>query len=163
MSADRKLFILTGVLIGIGIVFSYTLSTYTVLLFGYNDFHFILRQTIFGVGSIFIMWSLAQLDPDIWLHRLGLTLFIGGLLLMVAMPFLPENLVTEVGGAKRWIKLFGFSVAPVEVFKVGFVYFLAWSFSRKLGYHDGMGVKAELKRFLPYAIVFILVMFLIAI
>ena len=67
-----------------------------------------------------------------------------------------------MGGAKRWIKLFGFSLAPVEIFKVGFVYFLAWSFSRKLGHHGNMGVKEELKRFLPYAVVFVLVMFLIA-
>lgn len=160
---DRILFLLTGTLIAIGILFAYTLSTYTVVLFDYNDFHFVLRQLIFGLGSILIMWSLAQLDPDIWLHRMGLILFIGGFILMAAMPFLPGTLVTEVGGAKRWIKLFGFSLAPVEFFKVGFVYFLAWSFSRKLGYHDGIGLKAEMIRFLPYAVIFVLVMFLIAI
>jgi cell division protein FtsW len=55
------------------------------------------------------------------------------------------------------------SIAPVEFFKIGFVYFLAWSFSRKLGHHGGMGVKEEFKRFFPYAALFILVMFLIAI
>jgi cell division protein FtsW len=160
--ADKTLFIITGILITCSIVFAYTLSTYTVVLFGYNDFHFVLRQLIFGIGSITVIWMLAQLDPDVWLHRMGLILFFGGLILMVAMPFLPGSLVTEVGGAKRWIKLFGFSLAPVEIFKVGFVYFLAWSFSRKLGHHDNMGVKEELKRFMPYAVVFILVMFLIA-
>jgi cell division protein FtsW len=71
--------------------------------------------------------------------------------------------VSEVGGAKRWIKVFGMSIAPVEFFKIGFVYFLAWSFSRKLGHHGGMGIKEEFKRFFPYAALFILVMFLIAI
>ncbi len=161
--ADRKLFLLASALIAISILLSYTLSSYTVLLFGYNDFHFVMRQAVFGVVSIVIMWSLAQLDPDVWLNRLGFTLFFGGLILMVAMPFLPSYLVTEVGGAKRWIKFFGFSLAPVEFFKVGFVYFLAWSFSRKLGHHGGMGVKEEFKRFFPYAVIFILVMFLIAI
>lgn len=82
---------------------------------------------------------------------------------MAVMPFLPSFFVSEVGGAKRWIKLFGMSIAPVEFFKIGFVYFLAWSFSRKLGHHGGMGVKEEFKRFFPYAALFILVMFLIAI
>lgn len=159
---DKKLFILTGALITIGIILSYTLSSYVVLLLDYDDFHFVLRQMIFGVLSILIMWSLAQLDPDVWLHRLGLLLFFGGMALMVFMPFFPSWLVSEVGGAKRWIKVLGFSLAPVEFFKVGFVYFLAWSFSRKLGHHGGMGVFAELKRFLPYAFIFILVMFLIA-
>jgi cell division protein FtsW len=82
---------------------------------------------------------------------------------MVAMPFLPSYFVSEIGGAKRWIKVLGMSIAPVEFFKIGFVYFLAWSFSRKLRHHGGMGVKEEFKRFFPYAALFVLVMFLIAI
>lgn len=160
---DKKLFLLTTALITIGVICSYTLTAYTVVLFDYNDFHFVLRELIVAILSIFIMWGLAQLDPDIWLHRLGLALFFGGIALMIIMPFLPAFLVSEVGGAKRWIKLAGFSVAPVEYFKIGFVYFLAWSFSRKLGHHANMGVIEEFKRFLPYAAIFILVMFLIAI
>jgi cell division protein FtsW len=67
-----------------------------------------------------------------------------------------------VGGAKRWIKLAGFSLAPVEFFKVGFVYFLAWSFSRKLGHHNGMGLLNEFKRFMPYGVFFVMAMFIIA-
>lgn len=160
---DKKLFILTTILITVGIICSYTLSAYTVILFEYGSFHFVVREMLISFISILIMWMLAQLDPDVWLHRLGLTLFWGGMLLMIVMPFLPSFLVSEVGGAKRWIKLAGFSLAPVEFFKVGFVYFLAWSFSRKLGHHGGMGVKEEFKRFLPYAVIFIVVMFLIAI
>lgn len=160
---DKKLFLLTTALITIGIICSYTLSAYTVILFEYNTFHFVVRELIVGILSIILMWSLAQLDPDVWLHRLGLALFFGGMLLMVVMPFLPASLVSEVGGAKRWIKLFGFSLAPVEFFKIGFVYFLAWSFSRKLGHHANMGVIEEFKRVSPYAGVFLIAIFLIAI
>jgi len=82
---------------------------------------------------------------------------------MLIMPFLPSSLVSEVNGAKRWIKILGLSLAPVEFFKIGFVYFLAWSFSRKLGHHGGMGLVEEFKRFAPYAGVFVVVMFLIAV
>ena len=159
---DKKLFLLTTALITIGIICSYTLSAYTVILFEYNDFHFVGRELTVAVISIVLMWGLAQLDPDVWLHRLGLWLFFGGIMLMLIMPFHPASLVSEVGGAKRWIKLFGFSLAPVEYFKIGFVYFLAWSFSRKLGHHANMGVMEEFKRFFPYAAIFVLVMFLIA-
>lgn len=160
--ADRKLFTLVAVLIGISVILSYTLSAYTTLLFQVNEFHFAIRQSIYGLLSISVLWILAQLDPDKWLKPIGFTLFIGSTLLMVAMPFLPEFLVSEVGGAKRWIKLFGFSLAPVEFFKIGFVYFLAWSFSRKLGHHAGMGLKQEFIRFMPYGVVFIGAMFMIA-
>ncbi|ADR34907.1 cell cycle protein [Sulfuricurvum kujiense DSM 16994] len=159
---DKKLFLLTTALITIGVICSYTLTAYTVVLFEYNSFHFVMRELIVAMISILIMWMLAQLDPDVWLHRLGLSLFFGGVVLMLVMPFLPASLVSEVGGAKRWIRLFGFSLAPVEFFKVGFVYFLAWSFSRKLGHHANMGIMEEFKRVAPYAAIFLLVMFLIA-
>ena len=162
MSADRKLFTLVSILIGIGILLSYTLTQYTVLLFDVNQFHFVIRQAIFGFLGIIIIFTLSQLDPDKWLKPIGFTLFFGSLILMIAMPFLPESIVSAVGGAKRWIKVAGFSLAPVEFFKVGFVYFLAWSFSRKLGHHDGMGIKNEFKRFLPYGVIFIMAMFIIA-
>lgn len=160
--ADRKLFTLVSILIAISVVLAYSLSAYVTILFGLNEFHFAIRQAIFALISITIMWSLSQLDPDKWLKPVGFTLFIGSALLMIAMPFLPEFLVSAVGGAKRWIKFFGFSLAPVEFFKVGFVYFLAWSFSRKLGHHDGMGIKQEFIRFAPYGVVFIGAMFIIA-
>jgi len=161
--ADRQLFILTVILIGVSIIFSYSLSSYIVVLFNYSDFHFVIRQGAFGLLSILIMWTLSQMNPDVWLKRLGLTLFIGSLLLMVAMPFMPSSLVSEVGGAKRWIKVAGFSLAPVEFFKVGFVYFLAWSFSRKLGHHGGMGIKQEFIRLAPYLVFFLFIMALIAV
>jgi len=160
--ADVRLFTLVSILIGISVILTYTLSAYTTLLFGVNEFHFAIRQSAFGLLSIFIIWLLAQGDPDKLLTPIGFTLFIGSAFLMIIMPFLPEFLVSAVGGAKRWIKLFGFSLAPVEFFKVGFVYFLAWSFSRKLGHHVGMGIKQEYIRFAPYGLVFIGAMFVIA-
>ncbi len=161
--ADRQLFIFTVILIGISILFSYSLSSYIVVLFGYSDFHFVIRQALFGVLSIFIMWGLAQLDPNIWLKRIGLFIFIGSLSLMLVMPLLPASIVSEVGGAKRWIKVMGFSLSPVEFFKVGFVYFLAWSFSRKLGHHGNMGIKREFIRLSPYLVIFAAIMALIAV
>ena len=163
MSADRKLFAIVAILIGVSIILSYSLSVYATLLFETNEFHFTLRQSIFGFLSITLMFVLSTLNPDKWLKPLGFTLFLGSFALMVAMPFLPEGLVSAVGGAKRWIKIAGFSLAPVEFFKIGFIYFLAWSFSRKLGYHNGMGLWVEFKRFFPYAIVFSIAMSIIAI
>ena len=160
--ADRKLFTLVAILIGIGIILSYSLSTYTTILFKTNEFHFAIRQAIFGTLSITIIWGLAQLNPDKWLSPIGFTIFISSALMMIFMPFLPESIVPAVGGAKRWIKLVGFSIAPVEFFKIGFIYFLAWSFSRKLGHHGGMGLGSEYKRFTPYALVFLGAIFIIA-
>jgi len=162
MTADRKLFTFVSILIACSVILSYTLAAYTTLLFNVNEFHFAIRQAIFAFLGIGIIFTLSQLNPDKWLQPIGFLLFFGSLILMIAMPFLPESVVSAVGGAKRWIKVAGFSLAPVEFFKVGFVYFLAWSFSRKLGHHDGMGLLNEFKRFIPYGVIFIGAMFIIA-
>jgi len=160
---DRALFVTASSLIAVSIVVIYSLSAYTIVLFDYAPLHFAVRQLVYGLFSIVLMWSIAQLDPDVWLGRIGFALFFGGLILMLAMPFMPASLVTEVGGAKRWIKFAGVSLAPVEFFKIGFVYFLAWSFSRKIRHHSTLGIKGEFRQFLPYAAFFLVVMVLIAV
>ena len=160
---DRTLFVIVAVLIAASTVVIYSLSAYTVVFFDYAPLHFALRQMAYGLFSILLMWAVAQLDPDVWLGRLGFFFFFLGLFLMLAMPFMPASLVTEIGGAKRWIHVAGVSFAPVEIFKIGFIYFLAWSYSRKIRHHSTLGIKGEFRQFLPYAAFFILVMLLIAV
>ncbi len=159
---DYILFYLSATLIIIGIVFSYSLSIYTVDYWDYNQFHFFLRQFITGVLSIIIMWTLAQIRPEKLIPYAGWFLFGFFLFLMVIMQFLPSSLVTESGGAKRWIRLPGVSLSPVEFFKIGFIYYLAWSFHRKLLALDKISFKQELKVLAPYGLVFGVAVFLIA-
>jgi cell division protein FtsW len=148
---DSKLFFLASTLILIGIIFSYSLSLYATIHFEASQFNFVRKQIVVGVLSIIIMYLLSRQDADDLIKTLGLTLFIGFLIALIAMPFLPESLTTSAGGARRWIRLPGFSIAPVEFFKIGFVYFLAWSFSRKIAPHEGsLKTKHEIKILAPY-------------
>jgi cell division protein FtsW len=163
LKADRTLFTLVAILISIGIIASYSLTTYTTILFNVNEFHFAIREIFFGFVSLIIMYILSQLDPNIWLKRIGFSLLIFSFIMMVAMPFLPKSLVHAVGGAKRWINLGGLSLAPVEFFKIGFVYFLAWSFPRKIVNKVNKSLKDELKLILPYGVFFVIVMYIIAV
>jgi len=142
---------------------SYSLSTYTVLIYHYDDFHFFIRQISAVFIGITLMALLSKLDPDRWFNRIGFTIFITFFLLMILMQFMPSSMVKAVGGAKRWIHIGPASIAPVEFFKVGFVFFLAWSFSRKLGNIGEVSLKEEFKIFMPYLSVFGIVVILIAI
>jgi cell division protein FtsW len=163
MTADRTLFYLVSFLIFLSVVFSLSLSSYTVLLYDYDSFHFFLRQLIAGTIGIVLMWYISQLDPDNMLHFLGFFFFFTFLFLMFIMHFLPDQFVTSAGGAKRWIRLPGFSIAPIEFFKIGFVYFLAWSFSRKVNINQQTSLKEEAVMFIPYMLVFLVVVFLTAV
>lgn len=162
MRTDKILFSLTALAIFTGIVFSLSLPVFTVLFLDYAEYHFFMRQALVGIVCISLIWLISQLDPDKYLIYIGFTIFLSCLLLMGVMHYLPESLVTSSGGAKRWIRLPGFSLAPVEFFKIGFVYFLAWSFARKLS-ETKKTLKEEMKLILPYVAVFVLVIYLIAV
>jgi len=162
MSADKTLFILTSFCIFVGIVFSLSLPIFANIYFGYSQNHFFIRQFSVGMFSILIMWSISQLNPQKHLTFIGFGIFFICLFLMGIMHYLPDSLVTSAGGAKRWIRLPGFSFAPVEFFKVGFVYFLAWSFARRLD-EKKKSLLEEIKIIFPYIAVFILVIYLIAV
>ena len=161
--ADYPLFILVSLLIIISIVFSYSLTIYTVEFFGYDEFHFFIRQAGVGIVAILIMWRFSLIDPDKIVEKVGMTLFIAFFLLMILMPFLPASMVTASGGANRWIRLPGISLSPVEFFKIGFIYFLSWSFHRKvLSKPKKIGLKDEIVLLSPYFLTFFVVVFIIA-
>ena len=162
MQADKWIFYSCVALIAIGIVFSLSLPVFTVLFFNYEPYHFFIRQLVVGAIGIFLMWGISRLDPDKSMVWIGFFLFGFCAIAMGAMHALPSSLVTDAGGAKRWIRLPGFSLAPVEFFKIGFVYFLAWSFARKI---DGSkkSLKQEFKLILPYMFLFLIAVYLIAI
>ncbi|BCD60833.1 MULTISPECIES: FtsW/RodA/SpoVE family cell cycle protein [unclassified Nitratiruptor] len=160
---DKRLFYIATAIIVVSMLASYSMTTYTTLFFGYSQFHFFIRQTLFGLAAIFIMWILAQFDPDKHAVPFGLGVFFLFFILMLTMHFLPSSIVTAVGGAKRWIKLPFISIAPVEFFKVGFVFFLAWSFSRKFQQTSTHPLWSELKLIVPYLVIFLIAVVSIAI
>ena len=160
---DKQL--LTGVIVlmTLSIIMSYSLSTYTVLHFHFQDLHFFIRQAASVLVGLVVMTLLSRLDPDIWFDRIGFMLFFLFFLLMVAMQFMPASMVRAVGGANRWIDLGPASIAPVEFFKVGFVFFLSWSFARKMMITKKLSLWVEFKMLLPYLFLFGVAALLIAV
>lgn len=160
---DKPLLMAVTALLTLSLVMDYSLSVYVVQHFHYESYHFLVRQAVaVAVGLLMMVW-LSRLDPDKWFVPIGITLFILSFILMIVMLFLPASLVHAVGGAKRWIHLGPISLAPVEFFKIGFVFFLSWSFKRKLGNKVKMPFREELKLFAPYLVLFVVAAVLIAV
>ena len=162
---DYILLLIASLLFIIGMIFSYSLSIFTVDYYDYNQFHFLIRQAFVGFIAIFIMFFFAHIKPEALFeqYKIGWILFGFFMILMTIMPFLPNFMVTQSGGANRWIRLPGFSLSPVEFFKIGFIYFLAFSFNRKFIGLSKVSFKEELKMLIPYFIVFSIAVFLIAV
>ena len=160
---DKPLLAAVMMLLTLSLIMDYSLSVYTVANFNYDDFHFFIRQSAAVFIGFIAMVILSKMDPDRWFSRVGLTLFLLFSLLMIAMQFLPSSIVNAVGGAKRWIHLGPMSIAPVEFFKVGFVFFLSWSFARKFIDIKKMNFLEEIKAFFPYIFLFILAVVIIAV
>lgn len=153
---SKRIFYSVIILLSISIVMVYSLSAYTVISFGYPPTHFLQRQIIAAIISILLMWTISQFNIDNFLPWFGWLLLIGSFACILIMPLLPESLASSAGGAKRWIRLAGFSLAPLEFFKIGFVFFLAWSFARRFSHTHQISHIEEIIKFFPYIVVFMI-------
>ena len=152
--ADKWIYIFVAVLMGIGVVFSYSLPIFIELKYGYSEYHFFIRFTIFSLLGLLIMYLLSQCNPRKCFKPIGGTLFIGGFLtiLLMATPILSPFCPT-IKGAKRWIDLGIARISPIEFFKIGLIYFFAWGFSTKLFTSHSRTLKEEMKDLTIFLIV----------
>ncbi len=162
--ADKVLFALTVIAITIGVVFTYSMSSYIVIHNEYSQFHFFIRQFITAIICIFLIGIISKSAPETALPKMGWSMFVIFTVIMAVMPILPGSIVPIINGAKRWIKLGPISISPVEFFKIGFVYFLAWSFTRKFYLNtQHRTIKEEFIIFAPYLLVLAIMAFLVVV
>ncbi|MGY3439470.1 MULTISPECIES: peptidoglycan glycosyltransferase FtsW [unclassified Marinovum] len=113
-------FILT--LFAIGILLGLAASPPLAAKNGFEPFHYVSRQAIFGGAALVAMMLTSMLSPVV-VRRLAV---IGFGLSFVALAFLPV-FGTDFGkGAVRWYSLGFASVQPSEFLKPGFVVVAAW-------------------------------------
>ena len=156
--ADILIFIIVTVLMIIGAVFSYSLPTFLEMRDNLSSFHFVIRYIGISIFGFAVMIFLATRDPDKWFNKIGWGIFILSSILLFAMPFLPHFLAPTINGARRWINFGILKLAPVEFFKIGFIFFLSFSFTRKVG---NQPLKEELIQLSYYFIFFSVFWFLI--
>ncbi len=147
--ADILIFIIVTVLMVIGAIFSYSLPVFLEMKKNLCEYHFVLRYIFASFLGFGFMILLSNLNPEKWFNILGWGIFIISGILLLVMPFLPHFLAPTINGARRWINLGFFKLAPVEFFKIGVIFFLSWSFTRKMG---NKKLNEELKQIIPYIV-----------
>ncbi len=147
--SDILIFIIITVLMIVGAVFSYSLPVFLEMRTHLGEFHFVLRYVFAAILGFIIMVIFSKMDPEKWFGIWGWVIFIVSGALLLIMPFLPDSLAPTINGARRWINLGFFKLAPVEFFKIGVIFFLSWSFTRKMG---NKTLKEELKQIVSYIV-----------
>ena len=109
---DQYLFIAITLLSIMGLVFLYSASQ--------ENFETTLKQSLFVVFGLILMFLISQLDPDFYKNNSLIFLLISILLVILTLL-----IGKEVNGAKRWLDLGLFTLQSSEVIKISLPVFLA--------------------------------------
>lgn len=124
----KTLLVLVIFLCLFGILMVYSASFYYAERTYNNKFFFLIKQMWGVVFGIIFMFFLSKIDHK-KLKKLSLTLLIISYILLI-LVFI-KGIGVENYGAKRWIKLPGFTIQPSEIAKFAFVLFCANYLSNK--------------------------------
>jgi len=89
---------------------------------GFDPFHYVQRQAVFGGAALVAMMLTSMMSPTL-VRRLAVLGFVAAFVALALLPFFG----TDFGkGAMRWYSLGFASVQPSEFLKPGFVVVAAW-------------------------------------
>ncbi len=129
LQIDKWLFSATTGLALFGVVMVYSASAVIAQQENHSQFHYVLKQTLWTSIGFLAMFIAMRFDYQNlnrrWIVYGSLILTI--LLLVAVFGFSPVN------GARRWIKLRGFSIQPSEIAKLVLALFLARFLQKRAG------------------------------
>ncbi|WP_199919458.1 FtsW/RodA/SpoVE family cell cycle protein [Helicobacter enhydrae] len=147
---QKILFYSVAILLCLGIIFSYSLSTYVSAVFD-NPQAFLFRQFGSVAVSFLVIFIIAHCDIDKFFYWFGRLLMFASFGLMLLI-FVGKSLdfVVSAGGATRWIRVGPISLAPLEFFKVAFVMLMADRLANKFVIGATHTLLNEIKNFAFY-------------
>ncbi len=123
-TVDRWTLLALALLLGVGAILTMAASPAVADRLGVDPFYFVRRQLVFLAPAVAVMFATSLLSPT-GVRRLAFVGFVTGILLLAATLAIGS----EVNGARRWIRLGGFSLQASEFIKPTFVVVAAWLFS----------------------------------
>ena len=127
----RLLFVVTYLLVGIGIVMIYSASGVLAHDRHGNELFFLVRQGLYVMLGTIGFFIAAALPADFYKKNARAFMLLAIMLLMtVYLPVIGHS----AGGARRWIHLGGFQFQPVEFAKLACCIYLADYIGRKIAW-----------------------------
>ena len=122
---DYNLIVIISFLLAFGMVMIYSTSSYDAYITFGEPSYYLKKQVVATIAGLVIMVVFALIPYHFWEKTAGLAYATSIVLILLIIP-----LGYEANGAKRWIKIFGISMQPAEVAKVGMIIFLACIITR---------------------------------
>ncbi len=126
---DKWLFAATIGLALFGVVMVYSASAMLAQSENHGHFYYVEKQAIWTAIGFVAMLAAMQFDYN----RLRDRRIVYGLLLLTMFLLFAVFAFSPVNGARRWIKLSGFSIQPSEISKLVLAIFLAYFLERRAG------------------------------
>ncbi|MDW4497453.1 putative lipid II flippase FtsW [Sulfitobacter sp. D35] len=110
------------ILFAIGVLLGLAASPPLAAKNGFEPFHYVQRQAVFGGAALVVMMVTSMMSP-VMVRRLGVLGFLVAFVAVALLPFFG----TDFGkGAVRWFSMGFGSVQPSEFLKPGFIVVTAW-------------------------------------
>jgi cell division protein FtsW len=142
---DRWTVAAIALLVAVGGVLTLAASPAVAHRIGLSNFHFVVRQVIFLLPALALMFAVSLMEPR-GVRRLAVVVFVGSIIMMA----LTLVIGMEVKGARRWIYIAGLSLQPSEFVKPSFAVVAAWMFAES---RKGQGFPGRTAAILLYALV----------
>lgn len=123
---DRYILSTTLIIITLGIALLMAASPSVANRLGYESFYFVKRQLFYLVIGLAIIAAYSAMSI-VTARRLAVFGFLACLLLLLIVEFHGY----ETKGARRWVRILGFSIQPSEVIKPFFAVLTAWLITRR--------------------------------
>ncbi|MBK9713703.1 MAG: putative lipid II flippase FtsW [Kouleothrix sp.] len=122
---DYPLLTVIGILVPLGLVMVYSASFVDAFTNHDNQLYYLLRQLSgAAIGTVGLLVA-QRIDYRVW--RTYSVQMIGATLLLLLLVLMLPTSITEVNGARQWIRIAGFSMQPSEIAKLAMVvYFADW-------------------------------------
>lgn len=120
-TVDRGILLAIALLITVGTILGLAASPAIATRLGLDSHHFVQRQFLFLIPTIFLMLTVSLLEP-LTVRRVAVVLF----LVVVPMMVLTLFVGAEIKGSRRWLQIAGMTVQPSEFLKPAFIVVSAW-------------------------------------
>lgn len=152
---DYILLAIILMLVAIGIVMVFSASYVKAFKWYGDSFYFFIRQAIYSIISIIILFITMKIDYHFW-RKFAIPILLLSIFFLIILFF--PGFSRHIRGASRWLSIGPFSFQPSEVAKIALIIYIADCLTRKKAKDISSFVWGILPVFIVTVFIFLLIL-----